>query len=399
MLELTADTAFPSGTLISPNTTQPVSVAMHDKEITTLGSRKVVHVDMDAFYASVEQRDDPNLRGRPVVVAWQGKRSVVCAASYEARRFGVRSAMPAVTAERLCPDAVFVPPDFVRYRAVSEAVRDIFQRHTDLIEPLSLDEAYLDVTENKTGLPTATLVAKTIRQQIYEELDLTASAGIAPNKFLAKIASDWRKPNGQFVIQPHEAQAFLLTLPVGRIPGVGKVTEARMAKAGIRLVGDIHSMEYAALEREFGSYAQRLYELARGIDHNPVIPNRVRKQISAEDTFPADIPLSECEPHIRKLAQKVWAASKDNHRGAKTVVLKLKTKEFQSLTRSLTAREPVASCSALASTALALRERVDLHPQQLYRLVGVGLSNFQLDEGTSESRIAKDELPLLETSL
>src|SRR5580698_1340911 len=209
----------------------------------SLGSRKIVHVDMDAFYASVEQRDDPSLRGKPVVVAWKGNRSVVCAASYEARLYGVRSAMPAVTAERLCPDAVFVPPDFTRYKAVSQAVREIFHRHTDAVEPLSLDEAYLDVTKNKTGLPTATLVAKTIRQQIREELNLTASAGIAPNKFLAKIASDWRKPNGQFVIQPHEVQEFLLTLSVGRIPGVGKVTEARMAANGIKLVRDIHAID------------------------------------------------------------------------------------------------------------------------------------------------------------
>jgi DNA polymerase-4 len=362
--------------------TERVSAAMPDfaSDTAAIGSRKIVHVDMDAFYASVEQRDDPNLRGRPVVVAWQGKRSVVCAASYEARGFGVRSAMPAVTAERLCSEAVFVPPDFTRYKAVSQAVRDIFQRHTELVEPLSLDEAYLDVTQNKTGLPTATLVAKTIRQQIAEEVSLTASAGIAPNKFLAKIASDWRKPNGQFVIQPHEVQAFLIPLPVGRIPGVGRVTEARMARAGIKLVGD-----RARLEEEFGSYAQRLYELARGIDHNPVVPNRIRKQISAEDTFPEDIPLSECEPHIRKLAEKVWADSKNNCREAKTVVLKLKTKEFQSLTRSLTSHGPIPNCEALVSTALALCERVGMEPSQLYRLVGVGLSNFQLDEELVES--------------
>src|SRR5271155_5640057 len=235
--------------------------------------RKIVHIDMDAFYASVEQRDNPELRGRPVVVAWRGKRSVVCAASYEARKFGVRSAMPAVTAERLCPEAVFVPPDFVRYKAASQAAREIFQRHTDAIEPLSLDEAYLDVTTNKTGLPTATLVAKTSRHQIREELNLTASAGVAPNKFLAKIASDWRKPNGLFVIQPHEVQEFLLPLSVGRIPGVGKVTEARMAATGIKRVGDIRAMDLVKLEEHFGSYAQRLYELARGIDHNPVVSN------------------------------------------------------------------------------------------------------------------------------
>jgi DNA polymerase-4 len=192
--------------------------------------RKIVHIDMDAFYASVEQRDNPELRGKPVVVAWKGKRSVVCAASYEARRFGVRSAMAATNAERLCPEAVFVPPDFTRYRAVSRAVREVFLRHTDLIEPLSLDEAYLDVTENKTALATATKVASTIRQQIREELNLTASAGVAPNKFLAKIASDWRKPNGLFVIQPAEVEAFLTPLPVGRIPGVGKVTEEKLAR-------------------------------------------------------------------------------------------------------------------------------------------------------------------------
>src|SRR5271168_5653582 len=164
--------------------------------------RKIVHIDMDAFYASVEQRDDPQLRGKPVVVAWRGNRSVVCAASYEARRFGVHSAMPAVRAERLCPDAIFIPPDFVRYRAASVSVREIFHRYTNLIEPLSLDEAYLDVTENKIGLPTATRVARSIREQIHQELNLTASAGVAPNKFLAKIASDWRKPDGLFVIQP-----------------------------------------------------------------------------------------------------------------------------------------------------------------------------------------------------
>jgi DNA polymerase IV len=178
--------------------------------------RKIIHVDMDAFCASVEQRDDPQLRGKPVIVAWRGNRSVVCAASYEARRFGVRSAMPAVRAERLCPEAIFVPPDFTRYRAVSRSVREIFNRHTDLIEPLALDEAYLDVTQNKTGLPTATQVARAIREQIRQELQLTASAGAAPNKFLAKLASDWRKPDGLFVIQPEEIDAFLLPLPVGQ---------------------------------------------------------------------------------------------------------------------------------------------------------------------------------------
>jgi DNA polymerase-4 len=204
---------------------------------------------MDAFYASVEQRDNPQLRGKPVIVAWPGNRSVVCAASYEARSFGVHSAMPAKRAERLCPDAVFVPPDFTRYRQASCSVREIFKRHTDLIEPLSLDEAYLDVTENKTGLATATLVARTIRQQIREELRLTASAGVAPNKFLAKLASDWRKPDGLFVIQPEDIDAFLLPLPVGRLPGVGKVTGEKLAKLGAQTVRDLRALDLPVLEQ------------------------------------------------------------------------------------------------------------------------------------------------------
>src|SRR5580693_5199698 len=270
--------------------------------------RKIVHVDMDAFYASVEQRDDPNLRGRPVVVAWRGNRSVVCAASYEARRFGVRSAMPAVRAERLCPEAIFIPPDFVRYRAVSRGVREIFQRYTDLIEPLSLDEAYLDVTENKIGLPTATRVARMIREQIREELHLTASAGVAPNKFLAKIASDWRKPDGLFVIQPEQVDSFLFPLPVGRLPGVGKVTEEKLRKLDIQTVGDLRKLDLPVLEDHFGRYGVRLYELARGIDKSEVIPDRPTQAVSAEDTFEHDVPLTEIEPMLRRLAEKAWTA-------------------------------------------------------------------------------------------
>jgi DNA polymerase-4 len=339
--------------------------------------RKIVHIDMDAFYASVEQRDEPKLRGKPVVVAWRGNRSVVCAASYEARRFGVRSAMPAIRAERLCPEAIFIPPDFIRYRAVSHATREIFQRHTDLIEPLSLDEAYLDVTENKTGLPTATRVAKAIRQQIRDELQLTASAGVAPNKFLAKIASDWRKPDGLFVIQPEDIQTFLPPLPVGRIPGVGKVTETRLKQMGISTVGDLRALELAALEAQFGRYGTRLYELARGIDHNKVIPDRPIKSISAEDTFEHDIPLAETEALIRRLAEKVWMASRKDGRVARTVVLKLKTSEFNILTRSHTPGVPPESCEELTAIALSLRDRIDLGPTQRFRLVGVGLSNFR----------------------
>lgn len=358
-------------------------------DVTAAPLRKIVHVDMDAFYASVEQRDNPELRGKPVVVAWKGKRSVVCAASYEARRFGVRSAMPAVTAERMCPSAIFIPPDFTRYKAVSQAVREIFQRHTDLIEPLSLDEAYLDATENKMQLPTATRVAKMIREQIREELNLTASAGVAPNKFLAKIASDWKKPDGLFVIQPHEVQSFLLSLPVGRIPGVGQVTETRMKGVGIATVGDLYAMDVATLEHHFGRYGRRLYELARGIDHNPVVPNRSSKSISAEDTFEIDISLAETEPLVRKLAEKVWAASRQNVRMARTIVLKLKTKEFNTLTRSLTPPVMPTSLEEFASVALSLCKRVELGPGQLFRLVGVGLSNFQV-EAESNSPLFED---------
>jgi DNA polymerase IV len=345
--------------------------------------RKIVHIDMDAFYASVEQRDDPRLRGLPVVVAWKGNRSVVCAASYEARRFGVRSAMPAIRAERLCPEAIFVPPDFPRYRAVSQSTREIFKRHTDLIEPLSLDEAYLDVTENKTGLPTATRVARMIREQIREELHLTASAGVAPNKFLAKIASDWRKPDGLFVIQPEDLDTFLPPLPVGRIPGVGKVTEKRLEDRGIKTVGDLRNLELRALEELFGRYGVRLYELTRGIDHSPVIPDRPTKSISAEDTFSSDVPLAETESIILRLAERVWTASRKEPRIARTVVLKLKTSDFQILTRSHTPHFPPSSCEELTTIALALRDRVNMDPQQRFRLVGVGLSNFREREDTT----------------
>jgi len=338
---------------------------------------------MDAFYASVEQRDDPQLRGKPVIVAWQAKRSVVCAASYEARAFGVHSAMPAMRAERLCPAAIFVSPDFTRYRAVSKSVRDIFKRHTDLIEPLSLDEAYLDVTENKTGLLTATLVARTIREQIREELNLTASAGVAPNKFLAKLASDWRKPDGLFVIQPEEIDAFLLPLPVGRLPGVGKVTEEKLRKLGIQTVKDLRSFDLPLLEQHFGSYGVRLHGLARGIDESAVVPDRPTQSISVEDTFERDVPLAETEPMIRRLTEKLWSASRKEPRIARTVVLKLKTSEFKILTRSYTSGSPPSSCEELTEIALKLRERVGLGPRQHYRLVGVGLSNFRDSEDTA----------------
>ena len=346
-------------------------------EAATEALRKIVHVDMDAIYASVEQRDDASLRGRPVVVAWRGARSVVCAASYEARRYGVRSAMPAIRAERLCPDAVFVPPDFTRYRAVSRQVREIFARHTDLIEPLSLDEAYLDVTENRAGLPSATHVARAIRTAIREELALTASAGVAPAKFLAKIASDWRKPDGLFVIRPAEIEAFLAPLPVSRLPGVGKVMEQRLAGLGIAHVADLRGHGQAALEERFGRWGRRLWQLAHGIDHGRVQPERPAQSISAEDPFATDLRLDELEPHLRRLAEKTWASVTRSRRVGRTVVLKLKTADFRVLTRSLTPALPPASLDELVALALSLRERVAMPVTTRYRLAGVGIANFR----------------------
>ncbi len=332
---------------------------------------------MDAFYASVEQRDDPSLRGRPVVVAWRGARSVVCAASYEARVFGVRSAMPAVRAERLCPDAVFVPPDFTRYRAVSRQVREIFLEHTELVEPLSLDEAYLDVTAPKSALSSATAIARRIREQIREQTALTASAGVAPNKFLAKIASDWRKPDGLFVIKPAAAEDFLTPLPVNRIHGVGKVMEARLVALGLRTVGDLRAYDLAALEQRFGRYGRRLHELSNGIDHSAVTPDRPVQSISAEDTFASDLPLDALGDTILQLADKVWNAARGTDRIGRTIVLKLKTSDFHIITRSLTPAAWPKSVHEFAALTLALRERVALPEETRYRLVGVGIGNFR----------------------
>ena len=359
----------------------------------TLAPRKIIHVDMDAFYASVEQRDDRALRGKPVVVAWRGARSVVCAASYEARTFGVRSAMPAVRAERLCPDAVFVPPDFIRYKAVSKQIREIFARHTELIEPLSLDEAYLDVSAPKQELGSATAIATHIREAIREETQLTASAGIAPNKFLAKIASDWNKPDGQFVLRPHQVDGFLAPLPVGRLPGVGKVMEAKLAELGIATCADLRDIGGEALEQRFGRWGRRLHELSLGTDERAVRSERPTLQVSAEDTFERDLLLEELEPHIRHLAQKAWAGylrerAQHPERIARTVVLKLKTGDFRTLTRSLTSTAPPTSEDAFADIACGLRARVDLPATTRYRLVGAGLSGFVEPDGSH----AQDDL-------
>ena len=340
-------------------------------------SRKIVHVDMDAFYASVEQRDNPSLRGLPVVVAWDGPRSVVCAASYEARRFGVHSAMSVARAQRLCPDAIYVPPDFNRYREVSHQVRQIFARHTDLIEPLSLDEAYLDVTINKSGLTSATAVAEAIRGEIRQETRLTASAGVAPNKFLAKIASDWNKPDGVFVIKPSQVLAFLQPLPVRKVPGVGKVMQGKLDALGVQTVGDLSRFTVLELEYHFGRYGVRLHELSQGIDDRAVQPDAPLQQISAETTLMVDQPLQALDEVLGRLAIKVWDQGLKKGAIGRTVVLKLKTDRFRILTRTLTLTRAPASAHDLAMVAQQLCARVDLPESTRYRLAGVGMSNFE----------------------
>ena len=336
--------------------------------------RKIIHLDMDAFYASVEQRDRPELRGQPVVVGWQAKRGVVCAASYEARKFGVRSAMPVAKAQRLCPDAVFVPPDFTRYRAVSQQIGEIFRHYTPLVEPLSLDEAYLDVTANQRGLPSATATAEAIRADIRQQTGLTASAGVASNKFLAKIASDWRKPDGLFVIRPHEAHAFLAPLPVNRLPGVGQATERALDAMGISTIAELRAVPLSELARRFGRNGARLHELAFGIDEREVVPERPRRSISTEETFEGDLTLAEVAPSLPRMLDEVWAAARKHDCAPRTLVVKLKTSDFRTLTRSVTPSQPPGSAEDLLPLLPAMLARFE--PRQHYRLAGVGLANF-----------------------
>lgn len=346
--------------------------------------RKIVHVDMDAFYASVEQRDAPELRGRPVVVGGSpDSRGVVCAASYEARKFGVRSAMPTSRAARLCPDAVFLRPDFSRYRSVSSQIREIFLRHTDLVEPLSLDEAYLDVTLEKTGLRTATETAAAIRKEIRDELSLTASAGVAPNKFLAKIASDWKKPDGLFVIKPHQVQDFLVPLPVARIPGVGPATQRRMSELGIETVGQLRERPLEQLCSSFGRFGQRLWELSRGIDEHPVVPDRPRKSISNETTFERDLTIQELAMELPQLAEHLWRDTSRRNLQARTVTLKLKSSAFRTTTRRETVPVPIDSFEKLLEISRMLLERFSSPTSTRWRLAGIGLSTFDENDDSS----------------
>lgn len=340
--------------------------------------RKIIHVDMDAFYASVEQRDDPALRGKPVAVGYAAARGVVAAASYEARKFGVRSALPSVTALRRCPELVFVKPRFDVYRAVSKQIHAIFADYTPIIQPLSLDEAYLDVTANLRGIETAWATAKEIRARILEETGLTASAGISYNKFLAKLASDQRKPNGQFAVTPDMGAAWVETLPVKRFHGVGPVTAKKMQGLGIETGADLRAKSIEFLRAHFGSSAEWYHAIARGEDDRPVDAERIRKSSGSETTFNTDLTDNEeIEAGVLEMAEDVWAWCEKAQEFGRTVTVKVKYADFQIITRSrsLTAGL-VDRREALRDMSLSLIRSVLPTPKGI-RLVGVTVSNFE----------------------
>jgi len=344
--------------------------------------RKIIHVDMDAFYASVEQRDNPKLRGLPVAVGYPAARGVVAAASYEARKFGVHSAMPSVTAKRKCPDLIFVKPRFDVYKAVSLQIRAIFAEYTPMIEPLSLDEAYLDVTENLKGIEIATEIAQEIRAKIKQVTGLNASAGISYNKFLAKMASDLNKPNGQAVITPKNGPAFVAALPVKKFHGVGPATAEKMHRLGIEMGADLKDKTLEFLVEHFGKSGPYFYGIARGIDNRQVKPDRVRKSVGAEDTFSEDIHSFEpARDGLQPLIEKVWAYCETNEIGAKTVTLKVKYADFTQITRSKTVTAPLQTIGDLEDVVGVLLAPI-FPPRKGIRLLGVSLSS--LERQTSE---------------
>jgi DNA polymerase-4 len=353
------------------------------------GLRKIIHIDMDAFYASVEQRDNPELKGKPVAVGGSEARGVVAAASYEARNFGVRSAMPSVTAKRRCPELIFVKPRFDVYKAVSLEVRAIFAEYTELFEPLSLDEAYLDVTQNHGAIVSATQIAEEVKAKIRAKTSLTASAGVSYNKFLAKLASDHRKPDGLFVITPAMGPGFVETLPVGKFHGVGPATEKRMHELGIMTGGDLRAQSLERLSDTFGKIGPHFYSIARGIDDRPVQANRVRKSIGAENTFAADLLTQlDCVAGLRPLAENVWRYCEKSGVRGRTVTLKVKYADFRQITRSRSFPSPISSLAEILAASEELLTPL-MPPERGIRLLGVTLSSLEMDaDGQSEQQLA-----------
>jgi DNA polymerase-4 len=346
--------------------------------------RKIIHIDMDAFYASIEQRDNPDLLGRPVAVGGSGRRGVVASASYEARKFGVRSAMPGSVAARQCPDLVFVKPRFEAYKTVSQQIRAIFLDYTDLVEPLSLDEAYLDVTENKKNLLSATLIAQEIRQRIFTETNLTASAGVSFNKFLAKIASDINKPNGIKVITPPEAIAFLEVLEVEKFHGVGKVTADKMHRLGIFTGGDLKQKNEAEMIRHFGKAGRHYYRIVRAEDEREVNPHRIRKSIGSERTFADDLEdPKEMKARLVLLCEQVHEYMERTNNFGRTLTLKLKTPDFRLFTRSKTFEQELRDLEVMKT---AIQELLDANIENIpaVRLLGVTMSNLTAKEEPRE---------------
>ncbi len=343
--------------------------------------RKIIHIDMDMFYAAVEMRDRPELRGKPLVVGGRpDSRSVATTANYEARRFGIHSGMSCAAVKRLCPQCLFVPPDFKKYTQVSEQIHRIFHEYTDLVESVSLDEAYLDVTRNKMNEPSATRLAREIKARIFAATRLTASAGVAATMFVAKIASDARKPDGLCVVRPEQTMAFIRPLPVINIPGIGRVTDAQMQKLGIRTVADLERCSLQFLEREFGKFGRYLYDIARGIDERPVTPWRERQSYGAEETFARDI--AESKPlleFLRECARRVFTELGEEGKRARTVTLKIKYSDFQTVTRRRTFDAFLASPEEVFLAVRELLERTEAGRRPV-RLAGISLSNFQEPE-------------------
>jgi len=368
--------------------------AAEDEEGEAQGLRKIIHIDMDAFFASVEQRDDPELRGKPVAVGGSSERGVVAAASYEARKFGVRSAMPSVTAKRKCPELIFRKARFEVYREVSQQIRAIFRHFTPHVEPLSLDEAYLDVTEDIRGIGSATRIAELIRQRIREETQLTASAGVSYNKFLAKLASDQNKPDGMCVIRPGQGAQFVAGLPVRRFHGVGPRGAEKMAKLGIETGADLAQKDAEWLRGHFGSFGDYLYRAARGIDLRPVRANRIRKSIGGERTFFEDI---SSGPALREalanIIEIVWGRIEESEARGRTVTLKLRYSDFQIMTRAKSLPDFVADRAEFAQVASELLDAQLPLPMPI-RLMGLTLSSLET-QGEAERNPDMAQLSLL----